>query len=481
MNKKQEGLTQMMEHILKLYQFASFSENEFLFMVNQVKKELEKNAEMYDLLTFKKKLITVIHQQIRKYLLEKDKKGLEIINRYISFKIGFYQDPQKNIESLEKLNQFLLMIHYIPDDEDCQILIQKNKKLSLIIQSVIDLHSSKIEKYPLEQIYDKEIIFGFLFHYCQLNQINTIAYVLSDEKDRKEKACYVSDSTGFYLDEIRSESLTKKETRELYLKIQNCDAQARMTLVERNLRLVVRWAKNYVGCGLPFLDLIQEGNLALLKASLSFDIYRGCQFSTYATYWIRQAMERALDNHARIIRLPVPVMEKVKKLHKIEETLYMKSGKTPTIIELAHELHVSVEDITLWNRAQEHPVSLELPVGSYQKTSLGSLIKDPTEINFIEKYEQEEMKHIIMKSIDTLPEQDREVLLLHYGLKDGNALIFREIASRLHVSHQRINQVKQAGLCRLAYLPEIRTLAQEHGYNTENIEEKWDLKKKKRR
>ncbi len=264
-----------------------------------------------------------------------------------------------------------------------------------------------------------------------------------------------------YLKEIgRIPLLTKAQEVDLAKRVEKGDKDARRRLVEGNLRLVVSIAKKYTGRGLLLLDLIQAGNLGLIRAVEHFDWRRGIKFGTYATWWIRQAITRSLADQARTIRLPVHIKEAVNKLLRVSQQLLQQLGRDPTDKEIAKVMHLSVERVQEIKRVAQEPLSLEMPVGEEGESMLGEIIQDRTVPAPLEAVSLTRLKEQLDAMLKTLSSREREILLLRFGLVDGRTHTLEEVGKRLGVTRERIRQLEVRALRKLHH-PEWRQLLEE--------------------
>jgi RNA polymerase primary sigma factor len=267
------------------------------------------------------------------------------------------------------------------------------------------------------------------------------------------------DSLRLYLRSIgRVELLTAEQEIELARRIERGDIVAKRHMVEANLRLVVSIAKGYLGRGLGFLDLIQEGSLGLIRAVEKFDYRRGFKFSTYATWWIRQAVTRAIADKARTIRIPVHMVEKLNRVAHVERQLVQRLGREPEPHEIAAELKVSVRDVRDILRMAQMPVSLEKPVGDEEESALGDFVADDATEEPFDVATETLQRENIQRALDALPERERQVLELRYGLRGHEPLTLEEVGQAFGVTRERIRQIENNTLKKLKQLPEAQRL-----------------------
>ena len=267
------------------------------------------------------------------------------------------------------------------------------------------------------------------------------------------------DSLRLYLRSIgRVDLLTADQEVYLAKRIERGDMVAKQRMIEANLRLVVSIAKGYLGRGLSFLDLIQEGSLGLIRAVEKFDYRRGYKFSTYATWWIRQAVTRAIADKARTIRIPVHMVEKLNRVTHVERQLVQQKGREPEPADIAEELKITVREVRDILRVAQSPISLEKPVGDEEESELGDFVADDRTEEPFDTATERLQREDIQKALDALPERERQVIELRYGLRGHEPLTLEEVGRAFGVTRERIRQIENNTLKKLKQLPEAQRL-----------------------
>ncbi|HZK35176.1 MAG TPA: RNA polymerase sigma factor RpoD [Bacillota bacterium] len=330
-------------------------------------------------------------------------------------------------------------------------LIEKGKaKGTLTYKEIMDmLEEIELEPDQIEKLYEKLEALGI--------------DVLDEKEDGDDseddestisvpEGVNVDDPVRMYLKEIgKVDLLTAAEEVDLAKRMGEGDEIAKRKLVEANLRLVVSIAKRYVGRGMLFLDLIQEGNLGLIKAVEKFDYKKGFKFSTYATWWIRQAITRAIADQARTIRIPVHMVETINKLIRISRQLLQELGREPTPEEIGSEMNITEEKVREIMKIAQEPVSLETPIGEEEDSHLGDFIPDDDALAPSDAAAFTLLKEQLMDVLDTLTEREERVLRLRFGLDDGRARTLEEVGKVFSVTRERIRQIEAKALRKLRH------------------------------
>ena len=334
------------------------------------------------------------------------------------------------------------------------VQLAKKKKNVLEYKEIMD-HLADLDLDPdhMERIYE----------YLENRNIDILGNIEAEVEEEAEKeidltlpeGINIDDPVRMYLKEIgKVPLLTAEEEIRLAQKMEEGGPEgeaAKKKLAEANLRLVVSIAKRYVGRGMLFLDLIQEGNLGLIKAVEKFDFHKGFKFSTYATWWIRQAITRAIADQARTIRIPVHMVETINKLIRISRQLLQELGREPTAEELAVEMQMPEEKVREIMKIAQEPVSLETPIGEEEDSHLGDFIPDDDIPAPAEAAAFTLLKEQLMEVLDTLTEREEKVLRLRFGLDDGRARTLEEVGKEFNVTRERIRQIEAKALRKLRH------------------------------
>ena len=347
--------------------------------------------------------------------------------------------------------------------EKVKLLIKKGKKKGNITYKEIMNSFEKVDLSPdqMEEIYQRIEDLG-------IEVLGEKGEVISVEKNEDEieedeveiskealsvpKGINVDDPVRMYLKEIgRIDLLTGEEEVMLAKRMMDGDEEAKKRLAEANLRLVVSIAKRYVGRGMLFLDLIQEGNLGLMKAVEKFDYTKGFKFSTYATWWIRQAITRSIADQARTIRIPVHMVETINKLVRVQRQLVQDLGRDPMPEEIAEQMDMDVDRVREIMKISQEPVSLETPIGEEEDSHLGDFIPDEEVLAPADAATFTMLREQLIEVLDTLTPREQNVLRLRFGLDDGRARTLEEVGKKFEVTRERIRQIEAKALRKLRH------------------------------
>ena len=338
-------------------------------------------------------------------------------------------------------------------------ILDSLSKFQLEVEKIEQIYD-KIEELNIE-ITDRESVLPKDEEIIEVEEIDD-GDDLSDDKDDDDdddkmeikvpKGIKVDDPVRMYLKEIGNiPLLTQEEEIEIAKRIEAGSEEAKAELAEANLRLVVSIAKRYMGRGMPFLDLIQEGNLGLMKAVEKFEYKKGFKFSTYATWWIRQAITRAIADQARTIRIPVHMVETINKLLRVQRQLLQELGREPTPEEMAVELEMDVERVREIQKISQEPVSLETPIGEEEDSHLGDFIPDDDIPSPQDAATTTMLRDQLFQTLDLLSEREEKVIRLRFGLDDGKVRTLEEVGKVFDVTRERIRQIEAKALRKLRH------------------------------
>ena len=385
--------------------------------------------------------------------MAKDKRVLDLDEELDREALGITDDPVDVEEEPEEI------VPVKADRGQIKDIVEMGKaKGKLTVQEIMDMmEDMDIDPDQMDKLYESlESANVEIVDDLQDESLEDLAMVKvekgEDDDESGGEAMIVDDPVKVYLKEIgRVPLLSPDEEVELARRIMEGDEQAKQRLSEANLRLVVSIAKRYVGRGMSFLDLIQEGNLGLIKAVEKFDYTKGFKFSTYATWWIRQAITRAIADQARTIRIPVHMVETINKVKKTSSVLLHKNGHEPTAEEIAAELNMEVSRVREIMRVAQEPVSLETPIGEEEDSHLGDFIPDDEAPAPADAASHMLLKETLAGVLETLTPREAKVLRLRFGLVDGRPRTLEEVGKEFDVTRERIRQIEAKALRKLRH------------------------------
>ncbi len=422
-----------------------------------VSENKEYNKALKELIKMGKKNVSLTESQVVEKTITLELTDEELDNLYNSIKeegIKITDEDSSDATAKEVVKESTLTFTDVLQD-----LIETGKKDGFLTYETIAKKTTNLEMNSnnLDELYnalnennieirsedETDVDASLLTEDPELN----IEHLANESKDMS-----VNDNVRMYLKEIGKISLLSlDEEQELSKKIASGDEESKKILAESNLRLVVSIAKRYVGRGLLFLDLIQEGNIGLMKAVDKFDYDKGYKFSTYATWWIRQAITRALADQARTIRVPVHMVETINKLARVERQMALDLNREPTDKELAKKMGLSIDKIVEIRRISQDPVSLETPIGEEDDSHLGDFLADERTMGPEEYTDYTMLKEELKSVLETLTKREEEVLELRFGLYDGTCHTLEEVGKKFGVTRERIRQIEAKALRKLRH------------------------------
>ena len=462
------------------FKYVNISDEDY---VKLVLKEISDSKKTYkgdqNYIEYIKRKIKFQLSEMTKKMLFNPKTSFTLLNNYITQNIVSISNYVDAIKYFKKLSNFLETYNYVPNLDLLVELINKNVIFNQMIATIFNECRTQITSGKAEEQFDDNLLLSTIDTYCMLNhiEINELENISYDDYDISKLSSM--DSVKMYLKEIGERPLLSTEQeRNLAIRLSEGDAKARELFIESNLRLVVYIAKRYVDRGLSFLDLIQEGNLGLIKAVDNYDISKSYKFSTYAIHWIRQAITRAIANKGRNIRIPVHMYSKVglykRTITKMEEQL----GRSPTINEIANEMDLSISEVAKLHKLSEDTVSINVMIGDEKGKELGNFLasEETIEEEVISKKMKQELPLQLRKTLgkSQLSQRDIDVLLYRVGFYTGSPMTLEEVGKIYGVTRERIRQIEAKALKKIRNLKDTDELAVYTTYpeqSLQNIEE----------
>lgn len=446
-----ESLSKEFRSIYQCFQYIGLSEPEYYSFVLKTINKTQKNYS--EDVPYSKFIENQVCSQLSKKvtkLLTDSKTSYTIVDNYIKQVFVPTDNCQGAIRNFNKLDAFFEERHYIPIPNMVADLIHNNTEFSQMLELILNQFYSEITAGKKEGILSNESLSLMMETYCDLKDIEIVDSTDTYVYDYEDGTAGLPSSVVMYLRELSKPLLSMQQEKELGKRIKQGDLEARNQLVEGNLKLVVSIAKRYLGKGLSFLDLIQEGNIGLMKAADKFEPDQGLRFSTYATWWIRQAVTRAIADHGRNIRIPVHIWEKIGKYKKTLGKLEKSLGRVPNLEEIAKEMGLSLAQIKKLHKMQMDTVSINTLIGDDEESELEDFIpsaeQTPEEILIDSDLEVEVRK---LLTIVNLSEREKEVITLRFGLGGKAPMTLEEVGAVFHVTRERIRQIEAKAMRKL--------------------------------
>lgn len=438
-----QELLPIFEKLYNEYKYMEISQEEYS---NLIIKEINNSKKTYN---NNQDYGSYLKEKIKRQLLIKAKKMINnsdytfnILNSYINQTFTSTDSYSEILKYFNQLNTFLKSFSYVPNPDLLIELVTKNAIFNSMVTTVFREKEKQIMAGYAPEIFDNNLLLLTIDTFCMLNNITIQESVEENSNDLANDL--VANSTKMYLNEISKKPLlTIEEEKELALKIADGNSQARDEFIERNLKLVVSIAKKYVNRGLPFLDLIQEGNIGLIIAVDRYDVTKGYRFSTYASHWIKSTMGKAIENKGRNIRLPVHIQEDINYYQKTLKKLEDKLGRSPTIKEIAQEMHTSVSKVSQLWELQNDTISINSLVNNESDTELENFIpssEEPPEDIAIDDSLRAQLINLLEK--DFLKPKEKEILILRYGFNNNQKpMTLQEIGEKYNLTRERVRQI----------------------------------------
>ena len=459
--------TRFKEELGTSYNYLSNYDDIFNLAIDKAVSDILDGNNTLEELAIEKYLKENIDVSIGIVFTSMKKERLKIFNEFSSSNIAFTSSNKKNIKEFSKIADFFKDICYLLTQDDALEIIKNNKDLERALKPLVDKNIERIRNTDFSYVTDNETLISFMEAYCLKEDISLVKEGEFTDEDYSElledtNDLYTSDAVKVYLNSINKPILSVEEELCLARKMKNGDSEAKNELIERNLKLVVSIAKKYIGRGIPFLDLIQDGNLGLMKAVDMFEPDKGYKLSTYATWWIRQSIIRGIYNNKRTIRIPVYFHARLAKYKKVAEELTTKLGREPTIEEIAKELGTSLDFVKEIYNVRNNPVSINTVIGEDDDTELESFIADE-KVSIEKNYEMEELKQKVKELIENvnLSERERAVIELRFGINQpgDTPYTLEDIGKKFDITRERVRQLVEKALKKLRFTRKVKGFA----------------------
>lgn len=436
-------------NIKNKYKYISkTSEESDLLIEKMVKtKYMEiKNSNISRQVDFSSELREMINTYIKEKLEKEDTESLELFNRYIKDNIKIDENYLHMKRQLDRIFDFFTEIDYSPSVDRYMELIRNNSQFNKVLEVVFTKNKNLLKNDDINDFSNNNLMFA-IEAYAFLNDIDLDEYDNNTiEKISKDllEAGYSANDLRFYLNSLNKPILTREKEHELFIRIKNGDNQARNELIESNLRLSVVIAKRYIGMGVEFLDLIQEGNIGIMTAIDKFDPEKGYKFSTYATYWIRQKISRSVMQKGRTIRIPVHMYEKINRYNSVKKELTIKYGKAPTAVEIANELKIPVRKVLDMELIDAPSISISTPIVNDEDSSTLEDIIPSLDKSVEETIEEEFLPDLIKEVFKKVRLNERaiEIIKMRNGFYNDEVMTLNSIGEKFGLSKERISQIE---------------------------------------